>query len=209
MAMRSWTPRRASLVGFAFSAVLFAGIGAFTVVRVIGLGSANAAVEHTLLVRAEAVGLLSLLKDAETGERGYIITGQQEYVQPYNDAVTTMSKRIESFRQLTADNPTQQQNITAFEGLANRKMMILREALAARQEYGFDAAAQIIAGGEGKRVMDAARVVVSQMLSEEDRLWHERGLAQREQATRVAVAGIAGLGAAFALLVIATVFVRR
>jgi methyl-accepting chemotaxis protein len=207
--MRSWTPRRASLIGFVLSAALFAGIGMFAVIRIIELGAANAAVEHTLMVRAEAEGLMSLMKDAETGQRGYIITGQQEYVEPYNTAVIELPKRIQSFRRFTADNPVQQQNITVFEGLAHRKMMILRDGIAARQEDGFDAAAAIVAAGEGKRVMDASRVVVSQMLAEEDRLWHDRGLAQRDQANRVAVAGLGGLGAAFALLVIAIVFVAR
>jgi CHASE3 domain sensor protein len=202
-------PVRASLIGFALSAALFVAIGTFAVIRIIQLGAANAAVEHTLMVRAEGEGLMSLLIDAETGQRGYLITGQQEYVEPYNAAIIELPKRIQSFRQFTADDPAQQQTITAFEGLAQRKMMILRDGIAARQEDGFEAAAQIVSAGEGKRVMDAARVVVSQMLAEEDRLWHDRGLVQRDQANRVAVAGVGGLGAAFVLLMVATIFVRR
>jgi CHASE3 domain sensor protein len=196
-------------MGFALSAALFIGIGIFAVRRLVELGAANAAVEHTLLVRAEAEGLMSLLTDAETGQRGYIITGQQQYVEPYNTAVAALPNRIANFRRLTADNTQQQQNITTFEGLADRRMAIIRDAISARQNGGFEAAAKIVAAGEGKRVMDAARTVVTRMLSEEDRLWHERGLAQRDHETAVAISSIALLAAAFAVLVIATFFVAR
>lgn len=183
--------------------------GGVAVSRLVDLRTANNAVEHTLLVRAQTEALMSLLKDAETGERGYIITGQQSYVEPYNDAVTRLPKQVEEFRRLTADDPKQQQNITTFENLAARKMAILRTGIAIRQERGFEAAVDVVASGEGKRVMDAARMVVAQMQAEEDRLWRERGLEQREQATRTAVMSIGALAIAVVLLVMATIYVAR
>ena len=207
--MRSLTARRASLIGFAVSAALFVGIGILAVNRLVDLGAANAAVEHTLLVRAEAEALISLLKDAETGQRGYLITDQIEYIQPYNDAVAQLPKRIETFRRLTADDPKQQDYITAFEGVADRRLAVLREGIGMRREQGLEAAANLIATGEGNRLMDAARNVVAQMVAEEDRLSRERGLAQRDRATAVATASLGSLAVAFALLVIATFFVAR
>jgi CHASE3 domain sensor protein len=191
------------------SAALFVIAGGLAVSRLVSLRDANTAVEHTLLVRAETEALMSLLKDAETGERGYIITGQQAYVTPYNNAVMQLPKRIADFRRLTADNPTQQQYITEFENLAQRRMAFLREGIAARQDKGFDAAAAQLGNGEGKRVMDAARAVIARMQTEEDRLWRERGLAQRDQATRTAVMSIGALAIALVLLVMATVYVAR
>ena len=207
--LSSGNRRRAGLIGFALAAALFVGIGALAISRIVDLGAANAAVEHTLLVRAEAETMLSLLKDAETGQRGFVITGKQEYTEPYNTAALELPKRITNFRRLTADNPAEQQLADTFERLANRRLTILREGIAARREYGFDAAAQVISGGEGKRVMDAARATIAQILSEEDRLWRDRGLAQRERANAVAAASLGSLILAFALLVIATVFVAR
>jgi CHASE3 domain sensor protein len=201
--------RRAGLIGFALSAALFVGIGALAVSRIVDLGAANATVEHTLLVRAEAETLMSLLKDAETGQRGFIITGQQQYIEPYNAAVVELPKRVANFRRLTADSMRQQQNIETFERLAERRLTILREGVAARNDYGFESAAQIVSNGEGKRVMDAARATVSQILQEEDRLLRERGLAQRDRSNAVAAASLGSLLLAFVLLVIATFFVAR
>ncbi len=191
------------------SAALFVIVGGVTVSRLLDLRAANAAVEHTLLVRAEAEALFSLLKDAETGQRGYVITAQQEYIQPYNDAVVQLPQRIANFRRLTADNPTQQKNIEAFENLAARRMMILREGISARQEYGFDAAAQMISSGEGKRVMDSARNTIGQIIGEEDRLFQERRLSQRDQNTRTAVMTIGALAVALILLTFATFLASR
>ena len=207
--MRSSTARRASLAAFAVSAALFVGIGALAISRIISLGASNAAVEHTLLVRHEAEILMSLLKDAETGQRGYVISGEHEYMEPYNEAVAALPKRIENFRRLTADNPVQQRNVSAFEGVALRRLAMLREGILARQEYGFDGAAQVVASGEGRRLMNAARDTVAKIIAEEDRLWRERGLEQRDRETAVATASVASLAAAFALLVVATIFIAR
>jgi len=207
--LASGNGRRAGLIGFALSAALFVGIGALAVSRIVDLGAANATVEHTLLVRTEAETMLSLLKDAETGQRGFIITGQQDYVEPYNSAVIELPKRIANFRRLTADNMRQQQNAETFERLAERRMTILREGIGARNEYGFESAAQIVSNGEGKRVMDAARATIGQILQEEDRLWRERGLAQRDRSNAVAAASLGSHVLAFVLLVIATFFVAR
>lgn len=207
--MRPTERRRASLAGFVLAAALFLVAGGIAVSRLVDLRAANAAVEHTLLVRAETEALLSLLKDAETGERGYIITGQQEYTEPYNTAVTELPKRIENFRRLTADNRRQQEYIASFENLASRKMAVLQQAIAARQQRGFESAAALVANGEGKRIMDAARMITAQMLAEEDRLWRERGLEQRDQATRTEIVSIVAVVVAVVLLVIATVYVSR
>src|SRR5258708_5316729 len=70
---------------------------------------------HTHEVRAGLEAILSTMKDAETGERGYIITGEDAYLQPYDDAIDRIHNQVESLRQLTADNPDQQARLPALE----------------------------------------------------------------------------------------------
>ena len=190
------------------AAALFVVAGGVAVSRLVDLRAANAAVEHTLLVRADTEALSSLLKDAETAVRGYIITGDEAHIQLFDEAATQLPMRITAFRMLTADNPRQQQYITQFENLASRRIEQLRRGIALRRSKGFDLAHLPITG-EGKRVMDAARDVIAQMQTEEDRLWHERGLEQREQATRTAAISIGALAIAVVLLVMATLYVTR
>ncbi len=204
--MTAW---RASLVGFALSAALLVGIGWLAFSRITELTTANAAVEHTLLVRATAEGLLSLLKDAETGQRGFVITAAPEYLEPYTAALAALPSQIVEFRRLTADNPTQQANIAVLEGLIDRRLIILREGIAARRESGFPAAAERVQQGEGKRVMDTARASVARILSEEDRLMVGRAQAQEQRTRQVLNASVGGLSAAFLVLVAAIAFMAR
>ena len=204
--MTAW---RASLVGFVLSAVLLVGIGTTAFDRIGELGAANAAVEHTLRVQMNADGLLSLLKDAEAGQRGFLISGASEYLEPYAAAVLALPKQIVEFRRLTADNPIQQANITAFDGLVDRRLRMLSEGIAARQEGGFSAAANHFQNGDGARVMRAARAAVAAMRAEEDRLMVVRARAQDERTSQVFATSVGGLSAAVLLLVVAIAFMAR
>src|SRR5207302_5901928 len=75
----------------------------------------NAAVAHTHEVLAELETVLSLLKDAETGQRGYLLTGNPEYLEPYDKARTKIDETIKHLRELTADNANQKPRLTARE----------------------------------------------------------------------------------------------
>jgi CHASE3 domain sensor protein len=64
-------------------------------------------VEHSYKVQLTLASILSLLKDAETGQRGYIITGNDQYLQPYQEALAEIDDQIAALRQLTGDNQNQ------------------------------------------------------------------------------------------------------
>ena len=64
-------------------------------------------VSHSNEVLAGLEAVLSTLKDAETGERGYLITGNRDYLKPYLSAVRSVQDRVQRLRDLTADNPVQ------------------------------------------------------------------------------------------------------
>ena len=177
--MTAW---RLSLVGFALAAAVLVGIGWAALSRIAALSDADAAVVHTMQVRASAAGLLSLLKDAETGQRGFVIMQTPEYLEPYTAAIAGIPGRIREFRGLTADNPVQQANIATLEGLIDRRLAMLAEVLTALRAGGLPAATGRLQQNEGKRVMDAAREVVAQILAEEDRLLAQRSAEQQARA---------------------------
>jgi PAS domain S-box-containing protein len=207
--MHSTTAWRISVVGFAVAAALLVFVVWATFERLSALREATALVQHTLLVRGEAEAVASLLKDAETGQRGFIITGNTVYLEPYELALASLPESVERLRKLTADNPTQQTTIAGLEVLIQRKLAELRETVTERQQEGFGAAARHVGTDEGKRIMDAARRVVSAIDVEENRLLEERRSAQDRQARRATATSLAGLGAATALLVGATLLMSR
>src|SRR5215510_1761179 len=70
-------------------------------------------VAHTHEVLTELVDVMSTMDDAETGERGYLLTGEKSYLEPYQSAVGAIHARVDKLVQLTADSPNQQAHIPA------------------------------------------------------------------------------------------------
>ncbi len=149
-------------------------------------------VSHTneVLTRLEAV--LSTLKDAETGQRGYLLTGETAYLEPYRDAVDRLPRQIADLRQLTLDNPAQTVRVLRLDQLASEQLAILRRGLdlfALEPDRGraLAAARQTVLSGQGKPAMDAIRAEVDQMQRVEWDLLRERGAISRASA-RIALA---------------------
>ncbi len=130
----------------------------------------NKWVIHTHDVINNLGELLSTLKDAETGERGYLITGQSDYLEPYNDALKKIDILTRASRAMTVDNEKQQRNFDLLEPLITQRLDQLAEAIKASRDSGFEAARGIVLTNRGKATMDRIRVLVSDMQTEEQQL---------------------------------------
>lgn len=127
-------------------------------------------VSHTYQVLTELEATLSTLKDAETGQRGYLITGEEQYLQPYQSAIAQINTRIKSLKQLTADNPQQQQRILSLEGAIALKLSDLEQKIKLRREQGFEASQQVVRTNRGKQIMDDIRQQIADMKDIENQL---------------------------------------
>src|ERR1700689_1929110 len=107
----NWTVGRRLIVGFGLSALTL------VLVAIVSYRNANlliendALVEHSHQVRIDFSEILSELKDAETGQRGYLLTGDDSYLEPHTKAVAEMQTTLTDLRKLTADNPDQQRRL--------------------------------------------------------------------------------------------------
>src|SRR5215470_1303166 len=141
-------------------------------------------VSHTHEVLGKLEQVLSTLKDAETGQRGFLLTGEATYLEPYEQAAVRLQAQITQLGQLTIDNPTQTAHVLKLEQLANTRMAILRrgiDAFRAERERGraFAIARRAVAE-DGKDVMDRIRDEVGGMQEAERSL-----LKRREHISRV------------------------
>jgi CHASE3 domain sensor protein len=132
--------------------------------------ASRAQVLHSYKVLNLLKSTLSSLKDAETGQRGFIITGDEDYLEPYNRGSNTVNKQIDELKDLTKDNADQQVNIGALSQKVNEKLSELALCVKARRERGFDAAKQIVTTNQGKIEMDEARRIIKSMIDVEERL---------------------------------------
>src|SRR5271169_2574894 len=151
---------------------------------------------HEVLEKLEHV--LSVLKDAETGQRGFVLTGEDGYLQPYNASAEEIQKDIEAVASLTQDNPEQRQSLEQLRKLAIDKLAELQETIKLRKKAGMEAALSVIRSGRGKKIMDEIRTLVSQMERREEVLLDVRNRAASQIARRSSLT--MGLGVLMSLV---------
>jgi signal transduction histidine kinase len=149
-------------------------------------------VAHTHEVLDALDDLLSTVKDAETGQRGFLITGESRYLKPYDDAVATVPGKIERVERLTEDNASQRDRIPRLRDIVRAKLDELARTIALRQGPGFEAARQAVLTDQGKESMDALRAWVGEMQVEEEDLLHRRQRASDRAYLIAVTAGMAG-----------------
>src|SRR5215831_1942718 len=131
-------------------------------------------VRHTYDVLTELEVILSTVKDAETGERGYIITGLESYLEPYQSALSQIDSHIQTLRELTTDNPSQQARIPQLEGRIAERLASLKQGIDMRRSGDVEGANQLIASGVGRRFMEDIRQFISNMEADENQLLAQR-----------------------------------
>ena len=151
--------------------VLIAGIGVWTLRQV---ADSDAWVDRTREVISTNQQLLSDVRNAQSAERGYIITGDEEYLEPYRSALASIPLSAEKLLRLTADNPQQQTRIKSLQGLIDERVAILNDALQQRRESGFDAARTVVMAGRGRAAMKQIQDASQQIEAEEYQLLQER-----------------------------------
>ncbi|MBI1749112.1 MAG: CHASE3 domain-containing protein [Acidobacteria bacterium] len=183
-----WLIERRTAVGLALVFALFAvaGVASYRSLRQYGETTRWLLHTHGVLARIDS-GLITLL-DIQTGTRGFVLTGDPRYLEPYEHALPEVPTELDRLRQLTADNPRQQKRLDHLELLVPQFIAEMKVGLEIRRRKGFDAAVAQVASGRGKKLMDEIRAVFAEMEEEERQLLKVR-------------TGAAGAGARLAILV--------
>jgi len=116
---------------------------------------------------------LSLLK-AETGQRGYLITGKDDYLAPYEEGRMSVRKNLNRFQELTEDNSHQQERAKRLLDIMNTKLTELALTVDLRRNEGFEAAHKRVMTDQGKSAMDQFNSLISEGQAEEERLLKNR-----------------------------------
>lgn len=126
-----------------------------------------AQVEHANEVLTELEATLSILKDGETGQRGYIITGQESYLEPFREADQHAGEKMARLKMLTETSESHQAKLAAAEPLIESKFALMRRTIDLRRNSGFEAAQRVVQTNQGKNTMDAIRKLFAAMKDEE------------------------------------------
>ncbi|MCW2599929.1 MAG: methyl-accepting chemotaxis sensory transducer [Frankiales bacterium] len=189
--------------GFAAALLLLVGIGAIAYRNVGAIDDNQKKVTHTYQVLEGLTTILSTLKDAETGQRGYLITGTEDYLSPFTAARQQIVPAIDAVATLTKDNPSQQQRIATLRPLVTSKFAEMQDTITLRRSVGFAAAQRVVLQNKGKAVMDQIRGVVQSMDNAERSLLGTR--AKNTESTVSSTRSTVLFGSLFALLLLGVI----
>jgi methyl-accepting chemotaxis protein len=170
------------LAGYGFALLIFGGVGIVAYRGTTALLATADLVTHTHKVKVAISDVLSALKDAETGQRGFVLTGEERYLARYYEGAKLISGFIRDLRELTVDDSSQQKHVATLEPLAASKLAELAETIAIRRRSGERAAVQLVLTDKGKDTMDEIRRVVDEMNGAEDALLRQRDQVAKETA---------------------------
>jgi PAS domain S-box-containing protein len=166
--------------------LLTLGVVAYACRAALGYDRLNDQVQRTHEVKEELSAVLRLVVDAETGQRGYLITDDPVYLVPYQEATSEIEARLARLDNLTRNSATQRQRMHSLRQLEQEEFAVLQQTIQLDKEGRDLEAGQLVLSGVGRQRMDELRRVVAEMEKEEDRVLAIRAtLANRGQWTMV------------------------
>ena len=192
---------RKTNLGFGLALLILLVAGAASYRTTTGLVAADERKVNTYEVLSRLDAVLTSLIDAESGERGYIITGEEQFLERYHSAVRRLAQEVKQLREVTADDLHQQRRLDALEPLTTARLAMLQEGIDLRKQQGFAAAAQMVRLRKGKAIMDDIHRVIAEMQEEEKVLLKHRDAAARASVRSTILTLTAGYVVSFGLLI--------
>ncbi len=177
------------------------------------LARRQTSVAHTFQVLDTARALDRAIQDAERGQRGFIITGKPEYLEPYRTGSQEAPARLAELKKLTEDNPDQQRRLALLGDQIKIKLLELNRTIEVGQAEGFDAARQIVETNVGYDSMRVITELIGLAISAETKLLSDREVRAAEAQRESVRTGIISSGLAFVIMVVGIIvlmlYIRR
>lgn len=163
-----------TLAGFGLASVVMVVINALSYWSLIQHRQTAYWVAHTHEVDQKIKTTLAELTEAETGQRGYLLTGEDNYLKLYNDGIASINQHIGELQTLTADNPNQQRRINTLKSLVTQRLAALQQVIELRKDKGLTAALAGVKTSQGTKIMTRIRQLLDEMVGEEATLLKQR-----------------------------------
>jgi len=163
------------------------------------------ATNHTEWVLNSTETLLSALKDAESGQRGYLLTGESKYLEPYNASRAVISEQLKNLIASTGGEGRQAERAALLVPLISEKMAELQLTIDVMQKQGAAAAIEIVHSDRGKQAMDQIRAICGEIISDEYKALVDRSAQSEAHGQRSRLVTTLGSAILFVMLVIAGV----
>ncbi|MGG6269275.1 response regulator [Leptolyngbya sp. AN03gr2] len=200
-------------IGTKIGATFGLGLAIFTIIGITSyrgtrqLIDTSGWVNHTHQVLGQLEEIFSLLKEAESSQRGYLLTGEQVYLDTYDRTIATLRERQKSARKLTSDNIIQQQNFVRLNNLVDQRIEIFRRPIEIRRTRGVQAAANDL--NRGRNTMNQIRQLMNEMRAIEQSLLDRRSADANRAAQNTLNSIAVGMPIGFVLLAVLGTLLNR
>src|SRR5262245_42489615 len=159
--------RRHRIVATYGGAAIIVMIGVLTFLARRQATKSRQGVDHTYAVMQATSRTRSDIQDAETGQRGFLLTGDESYLAPYHNALTALRTDSVELREVTRDNPVQQYRLDTLSFLIGERLAALSQGIDVRRTEGAAAAAGSVRNDEGQRLMNEIRRYLTEIDADE------------------------------------------
>lgn len=177
-----WSIEKKILASFIVVVVILFSILTIAYGNVSDLIESSRQMARSQQIMAQIGDVQTTLVDAETGQRGFIVTGDEAFLEPYNNATPLIDDQLLKLRELTSSDSFQQGKLTALETPVKDKLTEMQFVIDVRRAQGLEAASRRVSEGLGKNLMDDIRQILGEMETHEN-----EGLAQRATASEAIV----------------------
>ncbi len=167
------------------------------------------AVTHAHSLLGCLSNVLSTLKDAETGQRGYLLTGKSKYLEPYNTARVSLPQELEELQTLIGERSGQQARLTKLRQEIDSLLEQLGRTIKLGQDQHFDADQHAALIENSKNAMDTIRALGEDMIQEEEEALARRAEQSRHSFLIAQAAQVGGTALTLGILGLAYGLVRR
>jgi PAS domain S-box-containing protein len=201
------SPLRPLVTATIVAVLLTAAVGGISIWRVY---DNNRLVSYSYDIKDALDSLLSAITDAETGQRGFLITGDPQYLEPYQRGTARVHDALDHLASLATKDSLRPEDIAALRPLIDQKLHELAETVQARRSEGFDAAQRIVRTNVGRATMERIRAIVTEMDDTEDAVLSTRhGQSLASFQTAAIAEAVVAVGAIVTLVFLANVSRRR
>ncbi|WP_126974250.1 response regulator [Gynurincola endophyticus] len=172
--------RRNLIISYSTSIVLLLIASIASYISIQTLLTSTDRVNHTMTVLSKLDNILSLAKDAETGQRGYLLTGNQTFLKPFDQALEEISVETTALKSLVADNPIQVFRADTLKGLVTERVRFLKNNIELYGTKNDELHHQLLLG---KEMMDNIRTYIGIMKQDELQLLNRRDARLKAFAT--------------------------
>lgn len=195
--------------GITISATIIIFVSSLFISSIHSMHEAADLVQHTVQVKKQINEMHSSVINVETGVRGYLLTGNEVYLEPMENASNKITEQLTNLRHLSKDNPFQQNILNILDPLIKKRVEVAEQLYNTFKSAGIKEAISLLETGKGEILSDSIRTITEQMIAEEDRLLKIHDKAEDERSAQTQTITVLGFVFNISLLALMFVFVRN